>query len=59
MNDRARSTLFLGSGAAILYFSEGLPFGIVRVLHIDLTSIGLINSVGLAWTLKYAQEIAP
>ncbi len=51
MNERPRSTLFLGSVAAILYFSEGLPYGMVkelvplylRVRHVDLTSIGLLN----------------
>ncbi|HEY3055520.1 MAG TPA: MFS transporter [Thermoanaerobaculia bacterium] len=61
MNDRSRSTLFLGSVAAILYFSEGLPYGMVkefvplylRVRHVDLTSIGLLNVVGFAWTLKF------
>jgi MFS transporter, PAT family, beta-lactamase induction signal transducer AmpG len=61
LNERSRSTLFLGSVAAILYFSEGLPYGIVkdfvplylRVRHVDLTSIGLINIVGFAWTLKF------
>lgn len=61
LDERRRSTLFLGSVAAILYFSEGLPFGIVkefaplylRVQHIDLKSIGLLNIVGFAWTLKF------
>ena len=61
MNERKRSTLFLGSIAAILYFSEGLPYGMVkefvplylRVQHVDLKSIGLINAVGFAWTLKF------
>jgi len=61
LNQRKRSTLFLGSIAAILYFSEGLPYGMVkefvplylRVRHVDLTSIGLINVVGFAWTLKF------
>jgi PAT family beta-lactamase induction signal transducer AmpG len=59
---RERSTLWLGGAAAILYFSEGLPYGIVkdfvplylRVRHIDLTSIGLLNAVGFAWTFKFA-----
>jgi PAT family beta-lactamase induction signal transducer AmpG len=61
LNERSRSTLFLGSVAAILYFSEGFPYGIVkefvplylRVRHVDLTSIGLLNIVGFAWTLKF------
>lgn len=52
----------LGSVAAVLYFSEGLPYGIVRELvpaflrfqHVDLPTIGLISSVAaLAWTLKF------
>ena len=59
---RERSTLWLGGAAAVLYFSEGLPYGIVkdfvplylRVRHIDLTSIGLLNAVGFAWTFKFA-----
>lgn len=58
---RPRTTLFLGSIAAVLYFSEGLPYGIVRELvptylrfhKVDLTTIGLISSVSLAWTLKF------
>lgn len=45
----------------MLYFSEGLPYGIVkefvpmylRFRHVDLTNIGLLNIVGLAWTLKF------
>jgi len=53
---RPRTTLFLGSIAAVLYFSEGLPYGVVRELvptflrfhHVELTSIGLISSVSLA-----------
>ena len=51
----------LAAIAAALYFSEGLPYGIVkefvpmvlRFRHVDLTSIGLLNTVGLAWTLKF------
>jgi len=51
----------LAAIAAALYFSEGLPYGIVkefvplvlRVQHVDLTSIGLLNAVGFAWTLKF------
>jgi PAT family beta-lactamase induction signal transducer AmpG len=49
-----------GSVAALLYFSEGLPFGIVndllpvylRVHHVALTAIGFLSTVGSAWTLK-------
>ena len=59
---RPRTTLFLGSIAAVLYFSEGLPYGIVRELvpaflrfqHVDLPTIGLVSSVAaFAWTLKF------
>lgn len=47
--------------ACILYFSEGFPFGIVSeavnlylaFAGVDLTTIGLISSVGLIWTLKF------
>lgn len=58
---RPRTTLFLGSVAAVLYFSEGLPYGIVRELvpaylrfqHVGLPAIGKISSIaGLAWSLK-------
>lgn len=45
---------------AILYFAEGMPFGIVkevlpvyfRVHDVDLTQIGLASLLGLPWTLK-------
>jgi PAT family beta-lactamase induction signal transducer AmpG len=57
----ARHELTLGAIAAALYFSEGLPYGVVkefvpmalRFRHVDLTSIGLLNTVGIAWTLKF------
>jgi PAT family beta-lactamase induction signal transducer AmpG len=47
--------------ACLLYFSEGFPFGIatetvntyLSFKKIDLTTIGLISSVGLIWTLKF------
>lgn len=47
--------------ASLLYFSEGFPFGIATetvntylvFAKIDLTTIGLISSVGLIWTLKF------
>jgi len=46
--------------AGLLYFSEGLPFGIVndllpvylRVHHVELTTIGFLSTVASAWTLK-------
>jgi PAT family beta-lactamase induction signal transducer AmpG len=55
-----RTHLFAGAVAAALYFSEGLPYGIVtdllplylRVHHVALTAIGSLSTVGLAWTLK-------
>lgn len=59
--DRKRSFFFLGTITSVLYFSEGLPFGIVkdfvpmflRFKHVDLTSIGLLNIVAFAWTFKF------
>lgn len=61
MSDRKRSVFYLSSIASVLYFSEGLPFGIVkefvpmylRFQHVDLTSIGLLNVVAFAWTFKF------
>lgn len=52
---------FIPAVAGVLYFSEGLPYGIVKELvpmylrfrHVDLTNIGLLNVVGFAWTLKF------
>jgi len=51
----------LGATVAVVYFSEGLPFGIVkefapmylRFAKVDLTSIGLLNIAGFAWTFKF------
>jgi len=45
---------------AILYFAEGMPFGIVKDLlpvyfrdhGVSLTEIGLMSLLGLPWTLK-------
>ncbi len=59
-NDLPRPRLLFASVAAILYFSEGLPFGIVndllpvylRVHHVELTTIGFLSTVASAWTLK-------
>jgi PAT family beta-lactamase induction signal transducer AmpG len=47
---------------AVLYFAEGLPFGVIhhvlpvycRVHGMSLTEIGLLSSLGLAWTAKVA-----
>jgi PAT family beta-lactamase induction signal transducer AmpG len=52
---------FVPAVAGVLYFSEGLPYGMVkefvpmylRFQHVDLTNIGLLNIVGFAWTLKF------
>lgn len=61
MLPRQRTHLYVGSLAAVLYFSEGLPFGIVKELaplylrfqHVELKTIGLASSVSIAWTLKF------
>jgi MFS transporter, PAT family, beta-lactamase induction signal transducer AmpG len=55
---RARWTL--PALVSVLYFSQGFPFGIfdrtlnlyMSVEKVPLASIGLLSSVGLAWTLK-------
>jgi PAT family beta-lactamase induction signal transducer AmpG len=47
--------------AGVLYFAEGLPFGIVnelaplylRASGVSLTAIGLLSTVSLAWTAKF------
>jgi PAT family beta-lactamase induction signal transducer AmpG len=47
--------------AAILYFSQGFPFGIVNetvnlylaFAKVDLATIGLAGGVGIIWTLKF------
>lgn len=46
--------------AAVLYFSQGFPFGIVNegvntylsFAKVPLSTIGLVGSVGIIWTLK-------
>ena len=58
---RERTRFFVFSFATVLYFSEGLPYGIVNELaplylrfqHVELKIIGLATSVRLAWTLKF------
>lgn len=60
MTNSSRQRYVIPSVAAILYFSQGLPFGIVyetlnlyaAVAGVSLTEIGLLQAVGLAWTLK-------
>ena len=52
-----RTKLFV---VGLLYFSEGLPFGVInnllpvyfRVKKISLEEIGLLSVLGLAWSLK-------
>ena len=47
--------------AAVLYFAQGFPFGIVnellplymRVQNVSLTNIGLVSAVSSAWTWKF------
>ena len=56
MNNRYALPAF----AAVLYFSQGFPFGIVNegvntylsFAKVDLRTIGLVGSVGIIWTLK-------
>ncbi|MFP5246915.1 MAG: MFS transporter [Thermoanaerobaculia bacterium] len=56
-----RNALAIPSLAAILYFSEGFPFGIVNetvnlylsFAKVDLATIGLVGGVGIIWTLKF------
>jgi MFS transporter, PAT family, beta-lactamase induction signal transducer AmpG len=56
-----RSRYALPAFAAILYFSQGFPFGIVNegvnlylsFAKVDLGTVGLVGSVGILWTLKF------
>lgn len=58
---RERTRLFTLGVASVLYFSEGLPYGIVNELvplylrfhHVELKVIGLATAVRFAWTLKF------
>jgi len=60
LNERPQTRFYAASIAALLYFSEGLPFGIVsdlmpvylRVHHVELTQIGFLSTIASAWTLK-------
>lgn len=60
MNLANRSRWAIPSLAAILYFSQGLPYGVLTetlnlylsVKKVPLSTIGLLSSVGLAYTLK-------
>jgi len=59
-SQRSKTKWYAASVAALLYFSEGLPFGIVndllpvylRVHGVELTTIGFLSTVASAWTLK-------
>jgi len=59
-NEGRQTRWYAASVAALLYFSEGLPFGIVndlmpvylRVHHVELTAIGFLSTIASAWTLK-------
>jgi MFS transporter, PAT family, beta-lactamase induction signal transducer AmpG len=56
-----RSRWFIPALAAVLYFSEGFPFGIVNetvnlylsYAKVSLPKIGLIGGVGIIWTFKF------
>jgi len=55
-----RNRFLIPALASILYFSQGFPFGVVdrtlnlylSVAHVPLSTIGLLTTVGIAWTLK-------
>ncbi|HEX6178928.1 MAG TPA: MFS transporter [Thermoanaerobaculia bacterium] len=59
MNDR-RGRAFIPFLATGLYFSQGFPFGIANyalpiylsTIGVSATAIGLLSSIGLAWTFK-------
>ena len=60
MTNTQRPTWYAPALAAVLYFSQGLPFGIVnelmplylRIQNVSLTQIGLLSTLSLAWTWK-------
>lgn len=60
MSRRLSGGLKLTGVAALLYFAEGLPYGLItelmplymRTRGASLTEIGLISAVSLAWTVK-------
>jgi len=59
--DRHRPAWFAPALAAILYFSQGFPFGLVNELlplylrteGVSLEQIGLVSAVSSAWTWKF------
>lgn len=62
MKEQGSSRFVVPALAALLSFSEGFPFGIVtelvplylRTERVSLTQIGLLSTLGLAWTYKVA-----
>src|SRR5687767_15539473 len=56
----ARTRFTIPALAAILYFSQGFPYGVVdrtlnlylSVAKVPLSTIGLLSTIGIAWTLK-------
>jgi len=56
----ARTRFAIPALAAILYFSEGFPYGVVEktlniylsALKVPLSTIGLLSTIGIAWSLK-------
>src|SRR5688500_12729902 len=56
----ARTRFTIPALAAILYFSQGFPFGVVdrtlnlylSVSNVPLSTIGLLSTIGVAWSLK-------
>ena len=61
MSSSRRQLLVLSGFAALFYFSEGLPYGVITELFpiylrqsgVSLTRIGLLSTIGFAWTLKF------
>lgn len=61
MPDRRLPALSIPVAAGLLYFSQGLPYGVVtelapiylRTRGVSLAEIGLLSTAGLAWTLKF------
>lgn len=60
MTPASRTRFLIPALASILYFSQGFPFGVVdrtlnlylSVARVPLSTIGLLTTVGIAWTLK-------
>lgn len=60
MTSTRRERFAIPTIAAILYFSQGFPYGLVNetvnlylaAMHIPLGTIGLAGGVGIVWTLK-------